>query len=143
MWLGTVGNIPEQYTICDGNNDTPSMNDRFTKMASGDHDGTGGSTTHSHTWSTSHTHSASSHNHSGATLAGASAGCPENGPSGGSTGCGHTHGTNSSPSATITFSTVTTTAPASSNHEPAYRKIIYIKQNQKVSASFVSTVTMF
>ena len=37
----------------------------------------------------------------------------------------------------------TTTDPGSVNHEPAYRRIIYIKQNQRVSASFVSTVTMF
>jgi len=142
MWLGSAGSIPEQYTICDGNNDTPSMNDRFLRLASGDNDGTGGSNTHSHSWSTSHTHSTSSHNHTSVVPVSTST-CNETGPSSGVTGCGHGHNPGTSASTTLTFSTVTTTAPGSVNHEPSYRKIIYIKQNQKVSASFVATVTMF
>jgi len=143
MWLGSAGSIPDSYTLCDGNNDTPSMNDRFLRLASGDNNGTGGSNTHSHSWSTAHTHTASSHNHT-VTVTGAPSGqCREFGQGYPGAGCGHTHSNGSSPSATLSFGNATTTAPGSVNHEPAYRKIIYIKQNQRVSASFVATVTMF
>jgi len=60
MWSGTAGAIPSGWVICDGNNSTPNLTDKFIKSAA-TAGGTGGSsTTGAHTLSTSempsHTH---------------------------------------------------------------------------------------
>ena len=44
MWHGTSGNIPSGWVICDGNNSTPNLTDKFIK-ASGTANNTGGSST--------------------------------------------------------------------------------------------------
>jgi len=65
LWDGTIGNIPEDWLLCDGSNSTPDLRDRFIKFAntSGEVGGTGGSNSHSHGGG-SHSHSASSgHTH--------------------------------------------------------------------------------
>ena len=72
LWLGDVNNIPKGWVLCDGNNGTIDLRDKFIKIANTpDEVGmTGGSNTHthanfshSHTGNTSHTHSASSDAH--------------------------------------------------------------------------------
>jgi hypothetical protein len=142
MWQGSVGSIPDAYTLCNGSNGTPDMNGRFLRMASGDNDGTGGSTTHSHTYSNSHSHSTSSHTHGLATTTWGWGQCVEQG-SGTGSACYAQHSGGTSGSATLTFGNSSTTAPGSVNHEPAYRYIRYIQQSERVSASFIPTVTMF
>lgn len=54
MWSGAVSAIPTGYVICDGNNGTPNLTDRFVIHADADSGGTrnvgdtGGASTHSH-----------------------------------------------------------------------------------------------
>lgn len=70
MWSGSVGSIPASYFLCDGNNGTPDLRNRFILGAGSTYSvgATGGATTHTLTTSEmpSHTHtvfSAGSHNH--------------------------------------------------------------------------------
>jgi hypothetical protein len=59
IWSGAVVDIPAGYALCDGNNGTPDLRDRFVIGAGltynpGD---IGGSATHTHTFTTNgHTH---------------------------------------------------------------------------------------
>lgn len=69
-WTGTIANIPRGWAICDGNNGTPDLIDKFVRCvpnSSTDPGGTGGSSTHvlleaelsihSHVWNESaHSH---------------------------------------------------------------------------------------
>ena len=57
MWSGTLATIPTGWALCDGNNGTPNLIDRFIlSVDTGEDPGlTGGTTTHSHSVS-SHTH---------------------------------------------------------------------------------------
>ncbi len=120
MWSGAVDTIPAGYALCDGDNDTPDLRNRFVVGAGSTYavDATGGSAdaiavTHSHTATTNntgaHTHSlsgsaasAGAHTHSytkqsGSTKldAGGNAGSPyySIGSASGTTGSGgaHTH----------------------------------------------------
>lgn len=66
-WLGTIGNIPDEWILCDGNNDTPNLNGKFIKMANAASQAangsevTGGTAGHqnsagAHTHTQAHTH---------------------------------------------------------------------------------------
>lgn len=50
MWSGSIATIPDGWVLCDGNNGTPDLTDRFVIAAGGSKspDDTGGSSTHSH-----------------------------------------------------------------------------------------------
>jgi len=52
LWYGAVGNIPSGYVICDGNNSTPDLRDKFIVGAGSTYnvDATGGSVNHTHTF---------------------------------------------------------------------------------------------
>jgi len=57
MWAGLVANIPAGWNLCDGNNGTPNLTDRFIK--GGVPGSTGGAATHTHAAHSSpmnHTH---------------------------------------------------------------------------------------
>jgi hypothetical protein len=69
MWSGSLGAVPAGWALCDGTNGTPDLRDRFIAGARGDYGGvpkstlegepkqTGGSVTHTHTFTTNgHTH---------------------------------------------------------------------------------------
>ena len=64
LWLGTVASIPAGWIICDGNNGTPNMQDKFLKIAldTSEISNTGGANTHTH-GAQSHSHTASQHRH--------------------------------------------------------------------------------
>ena len=83
LWSGTVSNIPSGWYLCDGNNSTPDLRNKFIIGAHSDSDGqakttvTGSSTQsggskdatlvqHSHTFSgsSSHSHTINNHTHS-------------------------------------------------------------------------------
>jgi len=71
MWSGSVASIPSGWALCDGNNGTPNLKDRFVVGAGGTYavGTTGGSAdavvvAHSHAGSSD---SAGNHNHSGST----------------------------------------------------------------------------
>ena len=62
MWSGAIGNIPEDWFLCDGTNSTPDMRDQFSlssgpSFSVGD---TGGAVNHSHAFTgDGHDHSLS------------------------------------------------------------------------------------
>jgi microcystin-dependent protein len=58
MWSGTVASIPQGWVLCDGQNGTPDLRDRFIRgAAAGQNPGaTGGSLTHTHADHATHTH---------------------------------------------------------------------------------------
>jgi hypothetical protein len=58
MWSGTIASIPSGWFLCDGQNGTPDLRDRFIRgAAAGQNPGaTGGALTHTHTDHATHTH---------------------------------------------------------------------------------------
>ena len=70
MWSGSVASIPAGWALCDGQNGTPDLTDRFVIGAGGDlaPGATGGSSTHTHTATAadagSHQHSVTVNGHS-------------------------------------------------------------------------------
>ncbi|GAB1430413.1 hypothetical protein MASR2M18_12460 [Ignavibacteria bacterium] len=71
MWTGDIGNVPSGWALCDGNNGTPDLNDRFPRGTTTPASvGTpGGSNTHSHTVD-GHSHSFSFSGGTGSTIEG-------------------------------------------------------------------------
>lgn len=59
LWSGAIVDIPDGYVLCDGNNGTPNLRNRFV-IAAGDTyavDATGGSVNHNHNFtSDGHNH---------------------------------------------------------------------------------------
>jgi len=64
MWNGSVATIPAYFSLCDGDNGTPDLTDRFVIGAGGAYapDASGGLATHNHT--IPNTGAAGSHTHS-------------------------------------------------------------------------------
>lgn len=63
LWAGAVEDIPAGWVLCDGNNDTPDLRNKFVIGAGDTYDPgeTGGSATHIHTGiAPEHSHSLSS-----------------------------------------------------------------------------------
>ena len=62
LWYGSIVNIPAGYVICDGNNATPDLRNKFV-IGAGDTyavDATGGAAVHTHTFTgDGHTHNIS------------------------------------------------------------------------------------
>lgn len=50
MWFGSILDIPAGWLLCDGNNDTPDLRDKFVITAGGTYnpEDTGGATEHHH-----------------------------------------------------------------------------------------------
>lgn len=50
IWHGTIATIPDGFALCDGNNGTPDLTDRFVVGAGDTYDpgDTGGAATHTH-----------------------------------------------------------------------------------------------
>ena len=69
MWSGAAGAIPSGWVICDGNNSTPNLTDKFIKSAAAAGATGGSSTTGAHTLSIaempSHNHTMGSNGASG------------------------------------------------------------------------------
>lgn len=60
LWSGAIVDIPDGWALCDGNNGTPDLTDRFVQGAGGTKNpgDTGGSGSHTHDFSAgSHRHS--------------------------------------------------------------------------------------
>ncbi len=54
LWAGAVEDIPEGWTLCDGNNDTPDLRNKFIVGAGDTYSpgDTGGALTHAHDYTT-------------------------------------------------------------------------------------------
>lgn len=129
MWLGTLDTIPAGWLLCDGDNDTPDLTDRFIKVATGagQIEDTGGSATHTHA-SQGHTHTGGSHNHTGNSPGADHWGQNSHGPVGGGLDLqdgGAAHTFSSVGSQTVSWNSANTAAD-SANNEPAYRTVAYI-----------------
>ena len=79
MWSGAIADIPAGWYLCDGNNGTPNLTDKFVIGAGGSYakGAAGGAATHTHAAHAVHNHAASAdtgntglHDHGGATVAG-------------------------------------------------------------------------
>ena len=136
LWLGTLNTIPSGWVLCDGTNGTIDMRSRHLKIANADTeaDDTGGSNTHIHTGNT-HVHALNHSNH-GATVSGHSNSVAHDGNSqGGQRADAPTH------SVTIGTATINTgngtTSADSSNNEPIYRTVAFIKLVNPGSAAIL------
>lgn len=124
LWLGDPNDIPVGWDLCDGNNGTPNLSDKYIKISSTPGN-TGGGNTHGHTSVGSHTHTATgSHTHTGST----------GGPNDTSNPAGnghshsnsvHTHPVSSVQSVTPTWESSTIDTDTVSN-EPLYRTAVYV-----------------
>ncbi len=138
LWLGATNAIPAGWKLCDGNNNTPNLKDKFVKIATLDEElgDTGGSHTHNHA-AQSHDHSVPSHNHPGSVS-------PASAPHGHSGG-GHNYWTDvvnpphtlaSVGNATEVMTSANTTAN-SSNNEPEYRTAAYVQFKFALNGGFL------
>lgn len=132
LWLGTLSSIPANYDLCDGTGDTIDMRGKHLKCTAtySEVDSTGGSNTHTHA-SQTHTHTATgSHSHTGtATHVGGR-------DRGGTVSYvwidsvregAVTHSLTTS-TQTCVYANASTTAD-SSNNEPEYRTVAFIRLN--------------
>jgi microcystin-dependent protein len=65
MWSGSIGSIPAGWFLCDGNNSTPNLQDRFIVGAGSTYavDATGGATTDTSSSDGDHSHTITVNNH--------------------------------------------------------------------------------
>lgn len=90
VWHGTLANIPAGFVICDGNNGSPNLLDRFLQgvaTAATDPGTTGGATSQS---VSSHRHNSPNHQHTGGT-SNANSGSGSSGHPGTTSMSQHTH----------------------------------------------------
>lgn len=133
IWTGLLSNIPDGWAVCDGNNGTPNMLDRFSKGAkSGNSSGTTGgqaSVTLNTDQLPSHTHSGStttdgSHTHKISAEGDVTSGGVSNDylDSNGS----NSHSTNTAGSHTHSFSTGWTGGDGSFENRPPFYEVAFI-----------------
>lgn len=124
--------IPNGWVVCDGQNGTPDLRDKFIKGANNDGEvkSTGGSDTHTHTNSSSG--SRSTHNHGGSKGTGFSGGGSSqwvtDGSGASAASTGHTHSV-SVPITGANAHSHTIGATGSSSTIPQYIKRVFIRRN--------------
>jgi hypothetical protein len=132
LWLESTGSIPGGWFLCDGDNDTPDLRNKFLKIANttGQIGDTGGSNAHTHAASNSHTHTATgTHNHTTGGITSAT-GTNVDGISGGGANNSpiiHWHTISSVTNATATYGNATVSGDSESS-EPSYTIAAYIMQ---------------
>jgi hypothetical protein len=120
LWHGLLANIPAGWVLCDGNNGTPDLRDKFIKGASAAENpgATGGNLTHSHVdhvYTPQGTVAAISATATAAVKVGTSA----------SNAAAQSH-THSAPAFTGTQDNLAHDSP---NHEPPYYKLAFIMKS--------------
>lgn len=131
LWLGTVGDIPANWVLCDGNNGTYDLRDKFVKIgaALSNNNETGGANTHTHA-AVVHSHTGASHTHSiGPLTHGGASGGTETSGSFGPILSGNVHPAFNVNATTSAWGDSNTTADSSAN-QPAYITIAYIQLNK-------------
>lgn len=132
LWLGNIADIPGQWKICDGQNGTPDLRDKFIKIANDTTEigNTGGSNTHTHA-AQAHSHTTPVHNHfvnqtkdhQGMSEVAINNSSPGNADD---TIATDTHGTFYTDNAAPDTTSANTTAD-SANNEPPYRTVAYVQ----------------
>jgi hypothetical protein len=132
MWLGTLTSVPSNFEL------VTSMYDKHLKISLDNTEigNTGGSNTHTHA-SSSHTHASIGHSHTGSTsVFGVDTRHDGNGQGGVRN---HNHSVSTS-TENITLDSATTTAD-SSNNEPEYRTVAFIKYKGEKGGAFLFNFT--
>jgi hypothetical protein len=141
MWSGTIATIPSAYTLCNGDNGTPNLLDKYIKGASNSSElgNTGGSATHTHT--STHNHTQNSHDHSCTYGTANDSASTEFGSGIGvlfTTNYQHTHsGTTLSGTAT---NQATDINMSTDNGEPPYYEVAYIMQTRELDIGAYSFI---
>jgi len=133
MWRGTLADIPSGWILCNGDGGTVDMRGRHLKITGtvGEVGDTGGSNTHTHA-SKSHTHSNLAHTHTIPTIT--------HSGNVGNSGADYaqlcwassTHPNPSMTSVNLVLASANTTAE-STNNEPEYRTVAFIKSVNRLS----------
>jgi len=144
VWRGSLADIPANWVLADGTNDTPNLLDRFVMSTSTANLGnTGGSQGHSHT-ATAHTHTQDSHTHA-LTLEDPSLTAQkrtnQNGGPGGSNAA-HTHSATSA-GATATNQDATITVDNTSDTRPPFVEVAFIQYQPAPSLTLIVSTDNF
>lgn len=138
LWLGSTSNIPKGWVLCDGNNGTLDLRNKFIKIANNSSEigQTGGSNTHSHGAKPhSHQHT-STHAHSGVVYGGGwGEGPRESGHNFWSKNVTNPHTLQSVSNETVSYNSANTTADSASN-EPEYRTAVFIQYQFATDGGF-------
>ncbi len=140
LWAGALSEIPAGWIPCDGDNGTIDMREKHLKITGtvGDVGSTGGSNTHTH-GSQSHSHTIS-HTHTVPNISSHSVNINYRSSGAGLVVQAATTHTVSASTDSMTLETSSTTAD-SSNNEPQFRTVIFIKLVRRIeSASFIFNV---
>lgn len=141
MWLGTLANIPSNYTLCDGTNGTQDMRGKYHKSTAttGEIGDTGGSNTHTHA-AQGHTHDNISHTHISNPTTLSHTNTNHNRSGSGYTNCGQdytkTHSSIGVSTDNYSLESANTTADEQ-NNEPEYRTVAFIKLKSLQHSSFM------
>lgn len=138
MWLGNTTDIPIGWYLCDGNNGTVDLRDKFIKIGQDltQNGLTGGSNTHTHS-PVSHTHTATgTHTHTGTHGNAIAWRSDPSGTGGGACYWDHTHAITNVSSETTTWGNSDVSADTVSN-QPGYRTVAYIEYQFSAGGSFL------
>lgn len=140
MWIGTLGTTPSGWKLCDGNNGTPDMRDKFLKISTntGDINVTGGSNTHphaaqahGHTGNGSHDHTVPTQSHTSQTATVGSGTSPADPAS--------THASSTSAATTANYDNANTTGDSSDN-QPPFLTVAYIQYKFSVDGGALAAI---
>ena len=131
LWLGDINDIPKGWFLCDGQNGTLDLRDKFIKITTNlsEVGQIGGSNTHSHA-SFSHTHPAISHTHSISTGTSDSDTYEPAWSGYNTTPKSHTH-TGMTNATNMTFNNSSITFSTTDN-QPPYRTVAYIQFQKEI-----------
>lgn len=130
LWDQTVALIPDGWIICDGNNDTPNMNNYFVQGAEADINvgDTGGALDHTHAAGAAHSHTINSHDHTYTIDESTTTGAGPKLTGGNASPAAHTHPNYTiSGGGTTSEETVTLSANVVNDNRPPYKEIVFIQ----------------
>lgn len=136
MWLGGVTTIPIGWKLCDGNNGTLDLRDKFIKAGQDitQNNNSGGNNSHSHS-SVSHSHiTTGNHSHTGSTGS-LSSQCTGGSGTDGAVVADHSHAVTVGSAGAVYANGIIDCA--SVDHQPAYRTVAYIEYQFSAGGSFL------
>jgi hypothetical protein len=127
-WRGSLGAIPDFWSLCDGTSGTPDLTALYPRGATAAIGTTGGSSNNHDHSTPSHAHSTSGHSHT--TTVGSAAATPTNATSVSSitvSTATHTHSSTDSDSATPSVGSATSGTTSSTTTEPPFEEVAFIQ----------------